>query len=140
MAIKSKFEYKGTKFDSVTFKIIRVFGSKTQGWTGLAAFVPDDLPFEENNYKGLITVGLGFVDANPYPELYGQLESLIRREGFDPVSDQPTGIVDNLVDAVPLPTDMLQLLHDNLNDLYETEKVKEIPVTKTKKPRAKKVK
>lgn len=82
MAIKSNFEYRGTKYDYVTFKIVRVFGSKREGWNAVFAFVPDELDFVEDNFRGLITVGSEWVDENPYPVLYKKMEDILTNGGF----------------------------------------------------------
>jgi hypothetical protein len=82
MAIQSNFEYKGIKYPEVVFKIVRVFGSKKEGWNAVFGFVPTTEEFEEKNYKGLITVGTVWEDVNPYPVLYKKMESIIENGGF----------------------------------------------------------
>lgn len=83
MAIISNFEYRDTKYDYVTFKIVRVFGSKREGWNAVFAFVPDELDFVEDNFRGLITIGTEWVDGNPYPVLYKKMEEILVNGGFE---------------------------------------------------------
>jgi len=101
MAITSNFEYKGTKYKEVIFKIFRVFGSKREGWNAVFAFaIPGD-PFEEVYFKGLISVGMEWVDSNPYPELYKKMEQIIVAGGFTIRPEAVAPVVELVVEVTP---------------------------------------
>lgn len=87
MAIRSNFEYRGSKYDSVVFKIVRVFGSKREGWNAVFAFVLPDEEFVELNFRGLITVGAAWSEESPYPVLYKQMEDILAKGGFTFAND-----------------------------------------------------
>jgi hypothetical protein len=82
MAIQSNFSYKGTDYDAVVFKIVRVFGSKAEGWNAVFAFVTEGDEFIETNFKGLMTIGLSWEDKNPFPLLYKRMEEILTDGGF----------------------------------------------------------
>lgn len=87
MSIQSNYEYKGATYDKVIFKIVRVFGSKLDGWNAVFAFVEDGEEFEEKNFKGLISLGAPWSDANPYPIMYGRMEELLSAGSFSFTND-----------------------------------------------------
>jgi len=99
MAIKSNFEYKGTKYDSVIFKIVRVFGSKNEGWNAVFAFVVDGDEFTELRFRGMITVGLPWKNTNPFPLLYNRMEEILTGGGFVVVNENAEVVVP--VEVVP---------------------------------------
>jgi len=112
MAIKSNFEYKGTKYDSVIFKIVRVFGSKAEGWNAVFAFVVEGDEFTELRFRGMITVGLPWKDANPFPLLYKRMEEILTDGGFVIVEETKksfieTAWVDDLIQVEETPPEVV---------------------------------
>lgn len=104
MAIQSNFEYKGTKYDEVTFKLVRVFGSKREGWNAVFAFVASGDEFIEPNFKGLIPVGVEWSDENPYPIMYRAMEQIILNQGFIIQNEQPLELETTIIaDEVSVP-------------------------------------
>lgn len=87
MSTLSNFEYKGKKYENVEFKIVRIFGSKPEGWGATFAFVSAGEDFIEENYIGMFPLGISWADGNPYPALYQALEKFLSRNGFTPSND-----------------------------------------------------
>jgi hypothetical protein len=87
MAIQSNFSYKGTDYDAVVFKIVRVFGSKAEGWNAVFAFVTEGDEFTELRFRGMITIGLPWEDKNPFPLLYKRMEEILTDGGFNIVRE-----------------------------------------------------
>lgn len=82
MAINCNFSYKGTDYDAVVFKIVRVFGSKAEGWNAVFAFVTEGDEFTELRFRGMITIGLPWENTNPFPVLYKRMEEILTDGGF----------------------------------------------------------
>lgn len=130
MAVQSNFSYKGVTFDAVTFKIIRVYGSKAEGWNAVVAFVPVDEEFDPLNYKGTIHIGAEWSDANPYPILYGVLEDMLTRSGYEFKNDNG-----------PVPHAVIEIAQPVVESELVMPEVEEVaPEPKPKKTRTKKVK
>ena len=108
MAIKSNLEYKGFSYDSVIFKIVRVFGSKAEGWNAVFAFVQEGDEFVEKNFRGLIPIGAEWTDENPYPVLYQRMEWILTSSEFIIVPEvvvepQPEPVIEEPEVVVPKP-------------------------------------
>jgi len=87
MAINCNFSYKGTDYDAVVFKIVRVFGSKAEGWNAVFAFVTEGDEFSELRFRGMITIGLPWENTNPFPVLYKRMEEILTDGGFNIVRE-----------------------------------------------------
>jgi len=87
MAINCNFSYKGTDYDAVVFKIVRVFGSKAEGWNAVFAFVTEGDEFTELRFRGMITIGLPWENTNPFPVLYKRMEEILTDGGFNIVRE-----------------------------------------------------
>ena len=136
MSIKSNFEYKGTAYDEVIFKIVRVFGSKREGYNAVFAFTLPTDDFVEKNFKGLLPIGIEWVDANPYPALYKAMEDNIVQRGFTitpEVVELPPEVIPEVVELPPevIPPVAIIEVADIDNGKVHTK-----PIKKAKKVKA----
>lgn len=134
MSIQSNFEYKGVTYDKVTFKIVRVFGSKAEGWNAVFTFVADGDDFVEKNFKGLISVGSEWLDTNPYPVLYGKMEEILKRGGFNCSNDIEIASSENPhVNSTLVRSSILQAIKEEVESGQEEPKPKKTRTKKVKK-------
>lgn len=135
MSILTNFEYKGVTYEKVVFKLIRAFGSKTEGWNAVFGFAPVDVEFVEANLRGLIHVGVEWSDENPYPILYKAMEKIILKGGFVITPETP----ETKTEQLEIPAELLTQPVEELPVLDASGIAQEVVET-PKKKRTKKVK
>ena len=124
MALIAHYEINGDKIKNAYFQIRRVWGSKAEGWNAQVGVALNQLAADQNIFVMDFDVRVDFSASPPFPLLYEAARQYLKDRKIK--AKDHLQIVDNAPKAETTPMGMLQLLHDNLNDLKAVKNNKDV--------------